>query len=160
MDPIEERPVFSRGDDVESFRMGLVGSLKRIGVRTNLQVPKDGSEVTEQISFTRRQYVHTPGDVSLTLEEEFSFFSIDVSTTTFLNGIKGGHSNAPGEGRVINITNVSSGPVRVIVLLHEGLSAPADERMILPGGISIVIVGRDSTNLFYDVISQRWRTRH
>ena len=160
MDPIEERPVLSLTDDVADLRKGLIESLGRIGVRTNLQVPKDGSEVVEQLSYTRKIHPNMTADqLNLPIEDGFAFFTLTTNNNRVIHGIEGGTTNDPGEGRVIHFSNAQTSPVRTVTFIHLSGIAIQANRILLPDGISLTLLAGESATFFYDVTSLRWRTR-
>ena len=93
----------------------------------------------------------------------FSFFSQDsrswVRVTTngagsTLSGIAAGQAE-PGE--VLKLTNVGTG---ALTILHNNAGSAAGNRVLVPGGGSLVLAANDTAELMYDNTSNRWRVTY
>jgi len=160
MNPVEERPVLSLSEDLADFRMGLIGSLGRISTRTNLQVPNDGSELTDQLSYLEiSNATVTSHRHDFDLDPTVAFHYIVSNADYNITGIANGAANDPGTGRVMHLINSNVFNNFDFLLMHENVNSLPENRFINPGGASIGLVPHGGHTLYYDGSVSRWRLR-
>ena len=93
-------------------------------------------------------YFNPPNGRSIIDVPQACVLTIDGSNTPTLTGLAGGTF-----GRVISLV-VRRG---TLILIHNDVATPAEQRMVLPGYDNIVIRENGSALFWYDPADERWR---
>jgi len=144
---VDENPEIPHRTTVPLLVRVLLPLFQAIGVRTNLMVPKDGSEAASMVTWSAVTMPNLVAHVDDYDVGQVSVARIGANAPYNISGIAGGV-----DGRVLVLVNTTS---NVITLLNvSGLSA-VENRMTLNGNKNINRHG--SAMLWYDGTSLTWR---